>query len=171
MVTTTCLLQVEISCLLRNSKNSCLLSLTRRKDSQRRRGGREVSVPASSATKRERFRARFPVRPDTNITGRHSRVVSVHHHVTAVGTLFTLNCLERLSDVLLNCDQVCIGLPRPSAFRVREATASNTRQAVRLLPSCTHIVHFCLSNYPPGFSPTCHSPLQYGGVLAAGMGL
>ena len=42
--------------------------------------------------------------------------------------------------------------------------ASGTRQAVCLLPSCTHEVHFCLSNYPPDFSPTCHFPHQYGGL-------
>ena len=44
--------------------------------------------------------------------------------------------------------------------------ASGTRQAVCLLPSCTHEVHFRLSNYPPDFSPTCHYPLQYGVGLA-----
>ena len=53
----------------------------------------------------------------------------------------------------------------PSAARVSEATASSTRQAVYLLPSCSHEVHYCLSNYPPDFSPTCQSSLQYGSLL------
>ena len=40
--------------------------------------------------------------------------------------------------------------------------ASGTRQAVCFLTFCTHEVYFCLSNYPPDFSPTCQNPVQYG---------
>jgi hypothetical protein len=67
-----------------------------------------VSVPASSAKSARGPEHASRARPDTDITGRHSLVVNVlagtvrhYRHVTAVGTLFTINCLELLPDVLL----------------------------------------------------------------------